>query len=116
MTYVDYAERASECRKMVKQCYYRSRKAAKDAAREYDYARQYARNAEFFAHFRPTYDTDGHPTAATFESLVRTTLSLADTFLNSSFASFERAREYAQLARDYDALEAQRNARLASYG
>jgi len=110
VTYVDYAAEAKSHRKMAAHCYYDSRKSARQAANAYEDARQFRRTAEFYAHFRA-----GGPDnyAAKYESLAYSTVSLADTYLNSSFNSMDHARFYSDLARKYDALQARRDERLS---
>ena len=110
MTYTDYQAEASEHRRQVSRCYYESRKAAKDAAKYYADAQHYQHSVGFFTR-HPEMNQDNE--AAAFEKLVRSTIKLADTMLNSSFNSMERAKFYAQLARDYDELHARREERLA---
>ena len=109
MSYVNYEREADNHRKQSARSYYDSRKYARKAADEYRHAIQQKRNAEFFAHFRP-HDIDNP--AAKCEEYLRTIIRLADTYLDSSFHATERARFYAQLARDYDELAERSRERL----
>lgn len=109
MSYVDYRQEAESNRRQVARCYYEARKSAKRAAKAYENARSYRRSVLFFSR-HPELNKDNE--AAAFESLVRTTLSLADTYLDSSFNETERARFYAGLARSYDELAARVEERL----
>lgn len=110
MSYVDYRQEAEDNRRQVARCYYDSRKSARYAAKQYAAAKNYQHSVGFFTR-HPDLNKDNE--AAAFESLIRTTLKLADTMLNSSFNDMERARFYAGLARDYDELAERREARLA---
>lgn len=112
MSYVDYAQQAADYRRQVAKCYYESRQCAKRADTEYRYAKQQRRNAEFFAHFRPTYSVDGCLTAGVLEGVAYSATRLADLYLNSSFLAMERARFYADLARKYDELADRSRARV----
>lgn len=113
MSYVDYAEEAQTHRKQVARCYYESRKNARDAAHEYEMVRVYERNRDFATRHPDLFPNDDNPAAA-YDRLIRTTIHLADTLLNSAFNDMERAKFYAQLARDYDELHGRRQERLAS--
>ena len=111
MSYVDYEAQAADYRRDVSRDYYRARKYAKNAAREYKQAAFFLRHARWLTE-RPDL-CDAECNAANFESYARTTLRLADTLLNSSFGYTERARFHAGLARQYDDLAARSRARLA---
>lgn len=114
MSYVDYAEEAKANRKQSARCYYESRKDAKRAAHEYEMVRVYERSRNFIARHPELYPDEPNA-AASYDRLIRTTIGLADTYLNSAFNGQDRARFYAQLARDYDELADRAYARASEF-
>ena len=110
--YVDYAQEADNHRKKVARSYYRSRKNARQAAEQYAMIKVYQQNRDFFVR-HPDLAVSGTEVTS-YDRLINSTIRLGDTLLNSAFTDHDRARFYAQLARDYDELAARRNARLAN--
>lgn len=93
----DPAREAAFNRGQSSRNYRDARKLARQAADQYEWARQHARyvNAPW----------EGNP--AKQEALVRSLVSLADTLLDASWAATDRAREYAARARRYEAQAAE---------
>ena len=110
MSYVDYEKQAEEYRREVKKCYYRSRKYAKVAAKEYQRAATFRETARTYTQLPILeYNTD---TAASWERSATSITSLADSYLRLAFQYHNDAGFYSGLAHGYDELAARCRKRL----
>jgi hypothetical protein len=114
VTNVDYVRQAEEYRREVGRCYYRARRDARRAAKEYKRAAYFRTHANWLTLRPDLWDLDGTGPAS-YEMWAESTESYADTLLQCSFRYTRDAHFYSDLARDYDALEARRQASIREW-
>ncbi len=114
MSYTDYRAEADKCRRDSQRAYREARKDAEFAESQYRAGRNLRRHAAWLAR-HPDLSSADYGSPASWEESARITEQLADTMLQCSFSATARARDYAAMARGYDRMAAERDARLAAY-
>ena len=110
--YVDYAAEADSHRKTAAKCYYRSRRYAKHSAEQYRFAAEMRKHANWLTRHP---DLWGEMNPVVYERIAVTAISGADTELGISFSEFDRAHFYADLARRYERMDADKQERIRQY-
>jgi hypothetical protein len=113
-TTYDLKTQADTYRREAKRDYYAASRDAKRAASFYRTARQVEQHAAWLTS-RPHVATPEYDySPATLDAEARAWVSIADTFLRSSFRATDRARFHTGLARRYDEMAAKRAEWLAT--
>lgn len=117
MTTLDYRAEAAAARKRAGVLYRRSTADAREAARYYELARVYERQARWLTGYPELWAAGREGvTPARSEGIARQMIRLADSYGRGVFMNAEHSRLCRERARTWDSLAAQREYREATAG